>query len=148
MRGTPNTSRRHALFAAATSVVIGSGITAGAAASVADFVPADTDLITACNEYLRIQRAFSAYCESYGDSDIKDDDPNWSMLDPIPALRNRIIVLTATTAEGHLARARCMAFSLMPNHSVAQDDPDGAPEDRFRAALYRDLIAQEWTGRA
>ncbi len=124
---------------------MGSGITAGAAASVADLVPSnpDADLLAACAHYLRIQRAFDAIVEA---SDVESDDPCLSILDPIPALAERIVALRATTAEGHMARARCMAFHYLAHHPIAQDDPDSAAEDRFQAALYRDLIAQERPG--
>ena len=140
-------STRRSLLAAVSAVTIGSGITAGAAASVADFVPSspDADLLAACADYLRIQRAFDAIVVA---GDVENDDPRLSMLDPLPALVERIVKLKATTAEGHVARARCMTCHYLAHHPIAQDDPDGAAEDRFQAALYRDLIAQERAGRA
>lgn len=78
MRGTPNTSRRHALFAAASSVVIGSGITAGAAASVADFVPShpDADLISLCARAEAADDRSSAIMDTVEDMD--PSDPRWS----------------------------------------------------------------------
>ncbi len=84
----------------------------------------DADLIAACADYLRIQRAWSAYCESL-DGDVEKNDPNVSMLDPLATVAEKIVALTATTAEGHAARARCMAFWYLPSHRIAQDDPDG-----------------------
>ena len=51
---TTPASRRRTLFAAASAVILGSGIAAGAAASVADLVPVDpdADLIEACQSAL------------------------------------------------------------------------------------------------
>jgi hypothetical protein len=99
----------------------------------------DADLIAACDEYLRVQWKFEAYLDAQP-GDIADDDPGLAILDPIDALRDKIATTVATTAEGHYARLRCIAFHFLPNHSSCQDDPDGATEDRFRAANLRDAV--------
>lgn len=54
-------STRRSLFAATGAVVMGSGITAGFAASVADLVPTDPDaeLIALCDEHIKNHRAFN-----------------------------------------------------------------------------------------
>ena len=102
----------------------------------------DAELIAACEDYLRIERAFEVASNAL-DDDVKAGDPAWATLDPIPALENKIVALRATTAEGITARARCMAFTYMPGHTGLLDNPDMAAEDRFRAALMRDLVRLE-----
>ena len=54
--------------------------------------------------------------------DMRDDDPGWDMQDPMADLEEEIVRLRAVTAEGHLARARCAAFTYLPCHRVYQDD--------------------------
>ena len=104
----------------------------------------DAELIAACDRYLRIQRAWAAYCDAmFGDGDLPAYTPGEEMLDPLPGLVEQIVALPAKTAEGHLARARCAAYCWMPGAPVCQDDPNGAPEDRFNAAAMRDLVAME-----
>ena len=102
----------------------------------------DADLIAACTEFLRIQRAWDAYAQA-NPGDIEADDPNVVMLEPLPALVEQIVALRATKAEGHLARARCMAFPYLPGHSACHENPKAAEEDRFEAAQLRDLVAME-----
>lgn len=71
-------STRRTLFGGVAAVVIGSGITAGVAASVADLVPAgpDNDLIRLCAKALANDARSSALM------DVTDDmcprDPRWS----------------------------------------------------------------------
>ena len=60
-----NASRRHTLFAAAGAVILGSGIEAGGAASVADYMPSqasepDRELISACAAFNDLERAVQA----------------------------------------------------------------------------------------
>ena len=133
-------NRRNLLTTAAATVMLPSAVKAAEYGQVAH---PDADLIIACNEYLRIERAWSAHCEAVGERDIEDDDPALAMLEPLPALVEQIVALRATTAEGHLARARCMAFAFLPGHSACQDDPEGATEDRLEAAMLRDLTRME-----
>ena len=102
----------------------------------------DAELIAACNEFLRIQRAFEAACDALP-GDMADDDPAWEMLDPASGLEEKIVSLRAQTADGYLARARCEAFFYRPAHRACQDDPEAAREDRFRAACLRDLVQME-----
>ena len=70
-------------------------------------------------------------------------DPGLAILGPAPALVEVIVALPAITAEGHLARARCMAFYYLFGHSGCRDNPEGAAEDRFKSALLRDLATME-----
>ena len=105
-------------------------------------VSSDADLIAAGGEYLRIQREFEAYFITL-DGDMEDNDPHWAILDPLPELRDKIATLRATTAEGFYARARCVAFHYTPEHKGCLDHPDGAAEDRFKAANLRDMVRAE-----
>jgi hypothetical protein len=107
----------------------------------------DAALIAVCEEYLRIEREFEAYYDTLP-GDMEADDRGWEILEPIPALEEQIVALRATTPEGHLARARCVAFTYLPANPVCQDDPEAAREDRFRAAMIRDLVHMERGGEA
>ena len=100
----------------------------------------DAELIDACNDFLRIQRAFSAAYEALGGKDMDPNDPAHEMLDPIAELAERIVALRATTADGFLARAQCAAFFILPAHRSCRDNPDAGWEDRFAAALMRDAV--------
>ena len=100
----------------------------------------DAELIAACKEFLRIQRAFSAAYEALGGKNMEPDDPAHDLLDPIPELTERIVALRATTAEVFLLRAQCAAFFYLPKHRSCQDDPNEGSDDRFIAALMRDAV--------
>jgi hypothetical protein len=99
----------------------------------------DANLIGACDEYVRLQQKFETRLAALP-GDIPDDDPAWSILDPIDDLKDKIATLQATTPEGHFARARCIAFHHMPYAAACQDRPDDPGEDRFRAANLRDAV--------
>jgi hypothetical protein len=118
----------------AASAVIASGQHVQASAA-----QPDRDLIGACEEYLRLQQKFEARLAALP-GDIADDDPAWSILDPIDDLKDKIATFQATTAEGHFARARCIAFHHMPYAEACRDFPDDPSEDRFRAANLRDAV--------
>ena len=113
-----------------------------ASASVPTQAHPDADLLAACNEFLRIQREFEAYYDTLSE-DMEEGDPGLTILNPVPGLVERIVALRATTADGHLARARCRAFPCLPQARACQDDPEAATEDRFTAAELRDLVAME-----
>jgi hypothetical protein len=100
----------------------------------------DAQLIEACNEFLRIERAYEAACQALGDKDIEPDDPANAMLAPVEALTEKIVALRAVTADGFLARARCAAFFYRPEHSACQDDPEEGCDSRFMAAILRDAV--------
>jgi hypothetical protein len=106
----------------------------------------DAELIAACNEYLRIQRAFEVAYDEH-DGDMEPGHPALDILDPIPALTEQIVALRATTAEGIAARMQCAAFHYLPSHHACQDDPDAGSDDRFEAAVLRDMVAMERGGR-
>ena len=126
------------LASAAAAVVAGS---LPVAARVETAPPVETPLIAACNEYLRINRAFEAYYIAHETADgLDDEDPGWAMLDPLPGLTETIATSRAVTAEEHLARAKCITFCFLPHAQICQDDLDGAEEDRFKSAMYRDLV--------
>ena len=100
----------------------------------------DAELLDACNDFLRIQRAFSAAYDALGGKNMEPDDPAHELLDPVPELTERIVALRATTAEGFLARVQCAAFFNLPAHRSCQDNPDAGSEDRFMAAIMRDGV--------
>ena len=133
-------NRRNLLTAAAASVMLPGAVKAEGAGQP---VHPDAELIAACAEYRRIQWAFEAYYDTLPDGDIDDDDPAWAMLGPVNALVEQIVALRATTAEGHLARGRALAFHYQPHHASLQDDPDRAFSDRAQAAALRDLVSIE-----
>jgi hypothetical protein len=102
----------------------------------------DAELIAACDQYLSIQRALAAAYDALG-ADMDNDDPAWALLDPASELEEKIVALHAQTAEGHFARARCVAFFHLSTHRDCQDDPEDDREDRWRAANLRDVVRLE-----
>ena len=140
-------NRRNLLSAAAASVMLPGAGMASTNVRCPDISP-DADLIAACDEFLRIQREFEAYFDTLSDDMNADDARGSAILNPMPKLVEQIVSLHATTAEGHLARARCTAFHWLPQATVCQDHPGRGHEDRFRAAELRDLVAMERGGRA
>ena len=138
MQNVVNAPTRRNLLGHAAGIASAIGIVRHASAA-----PPDQDLVAACNDYLRIQRKWSAYCASLGDKDIEADDPSLAILEPLPSLVERIVALRATTADGHAARAQCMTFAFLPTAMICRDNPDGAAEDRFESAMYRDLVRAE-----
>ena len=138
---TPTTSRRGLLAGSGVGAILAGIGVAPAAAQPVQRHP-DADLIAACNDFLRLQRAFEAHYATLS-GDMEENDPAWDILDPMADLEEKIVRLRAVTAEGHLARAQCVAFSYLPHHRVCQDDPEAAREDRFQAACMRDLIHME-----
>lgn len=89
---------------------------------------------------LRIKAEFERHCARLP-GDVPDDDPAWSILDPQPALEQRIIAARATTAEGQFARLRCVTWSWLPTATFDCDDPNMAFEDRLYRAMQRDVVA-------
>ena len=141
---------RRTLFAAASAVVLGGGVTAGAAASVADLVPADTDaeLIAACAQFNEIERQCRARLDVAVTADEEeeaerfrahlcggDDHRDWPSLTRV-----------CTTPGSSLAAAVALArtISMFDNgHIVAlEDDPDGYVTPRLLAALMRCLLGR------
>ncbi|GAB0119899.1 hypothetical protein [Acidisoma sp. 7E03] len=102
----------------------------------------DAELIAACDEFLRRQRQFSAISAALP-GDVREDDPAWAILDPIPELTERIVKLRASTPEGFFARAQCGAYFYLPGHRVSWDNPDASLDERCGAASMRDLIRLE-----
>jgi hypothetical protein len=139
-------TRRNLLTSAAASVMLPGAAKAGGIVTILPLAHPDADLLTACADYLHIQRAFEAYFISLPSGSMANDDPAWAILDPLEATVERIISARATTAEGCAARMRCLAFHHMPGSMVLRDDPDGAHQDRFKAAVLRDLVRDERGG--
>ena len=137
-------NRRDLLPAAAASLMLPAGAVKAEGISITGISShPDAALLAACAEYLRIQRDFEAYYDTLsGDMD-RDDACGSAMLEPLPGLVDQIVSLHATTADGFTARARCGAFHWLPQARVCQDDPEGAPEDRMKAAGMRDFVAME-----
>ncbi len=107
----------------------------------------DAELIAACQDYLRLQRTWDAYCSNIP-GDIEEDDPGYAMLEPLAELRERIVSMRATTQEGFLARARCRAWVFLPGTAQCQPDQYTGDDDRMLAAELRDLVALEREGSA
>ena len=102
-------SRRRTLFAAASAVIMGGGITAGAAASVADLVPTNPDakLIELCERFNAIERRhyveFAAWSAA-GDED-QADAVMERMSEEHQPLLDRIVEMPPTTLAGATALA-------------------------------------------
>ena len=142
-------SRRRTLFAAATSVVIGSGITAGAAASVADLVPPDTDadLIAACAHFNALERQCRDRLDAATTAD-EEDEADRFRVQLFGASDHRdwpALTRVCTTPASSLAAAVALATTISTFDSgdiiARQDDPDGYVTSRLLAALMRCLLA-------
>ncbi len=134
---------RRTLFAGAGAVVLGGGITAGAAASVADLVPIDPDaaLIAICDEIVAIELAcFEIYD---GPNAIVGDDAAKAASAPLnlrmDALLDEMEPLRAVTAAGVLARARALA-AHNSDFGFSFDWPDSMA-GRLLTCLMRDAAA-------
>lgn len=102
-------SRRRSLLAAASAIVLSSGITAGVAASIADLAPAepDAELIAACGRFCELERDFDAACRI-------DDEGGTSVLaKQIVAISDdlveRMIAMPCNTLAGVRALAQALA---------------------------------------
>ena len=102
---------RRTLFAAASAVILGGGITAGAAASVADYAEPDAELICLCSEFVRLHGRWFAIFD--GPNCIRDEDRAEAASLEIGKLMHfvldRMDDLHATTAAGIAARAHALA---------------------------------------
>lgn len=101
-------SRRRTLFTAAGAIVLGGGITAGAAASVADLVEQpDTELIIACGRFCELEREFDAACLIDDEAGI--DVHTRPIVATSDALVERMITMPCTSLAGVQALARALA---------------------------------------
>ena len=126
MQATTRPSRRRTLFAAAGAVIMGGGITAGAAASVADLVPAsqDADLIAIGAEarpivadYERLQTKWWRLGST--DPQIEScaaemDGPHNQLCD----LAERARDMQASTPDGWQAKAVLIRHLMTVEHSL------------------------------
>ncbi len=133
---------RRTLFAAASAAVLGSGITAGVAASVADLVPADleAELIAFCDRYVRADLQHAELCRQQ-DLMVQPLSPGlnaeWHRLDDLVLeqavlmldLEEKIGALPALSQAGIQAKAAAVA-----RMSRFYKDDNGA-------ALLRSLLA-------
>jgi len=140
-------SRRRSLFAAASAVVMGAGITAGAAASVADFAPTaaaepDLDVILACAEFDKLERAIRAVGGHHrGEAEkVADRERKRLQLLQEPHL-NRMCSLPVRTPAG----ASAIAASLLlyeAGELALDDDPHDYKNARMLSALVRGLVGR------
>ena len=118
---TAGTTRRRSLCAAASAVVIGSGITAGAAASVADLVESDdAHLVSLCTRYVEADLRHAELC-SQQDAMVQPLTPalecEWRRLDGLVLdagiimldLEPRIAAIPAVSTAGIQAKAWAVA---------------------------------------
>ncbi|MGI4794898.1 MAG: hypothetical protein ACRYG8_12650 [Janthinobacterium lividum] len=142
---TPPLSRRRSLFAAASAVVLGSGITAGAAASVADLVPAepDADLIRLCAAFdvLERRRQHAANSARTNEQE-KVADRVWEEVcrEQAPML-TRMCSLPCTTLAGLGALAASLVLWDSGEMNVQEDDVQGLTIDRLTTAVLRAALA-------
>ncbi len=134
---------RRILFAGASAVILGAGITAGAAASVADLVPTDPDaeLIRVCGEIVAVERAWNAIYD--GPSAIVDDTAAKAASAGFDArmgvLLDEMESIHAVSAAGVLARAKALAVHN-GDFASSFDWPESIT-GRLLACLMRDALA-------
>ena len=148
--GWPMNGRRNLLTAAAASVM--AALRRNRVGCPSPGHSPRAELIAACNEYIRIQREFEAYYNTPAGRHRGRRPWAWPFWTPSTNSARRSSRSGAVTAEGHVARAKCVAWHYLPNHRSCQDDPEYGFEDRFMAAGMRDLVAdvqrgRAWTGR-
>jgi hypothetical protein len=132
---TPTTSRRAAIgMAGAALLLAGAAIPAGA----------DAELIAVCREF----DAIEAHCRRFLDQaepTCVTDESRDNFLEPYrdrqEALLDQLCRLRATTADGHLARARSLA-GWLEDASDADAQDEAYWDQRMLAALRRDLMAE------
>lgn len=137
-------SRRRTLFAAASAVVLGGGITAGAAASVADFAEQpDAELIRLCAEFDVLERRRQHVANSA--KTMEEDaaaDLVWKDIsqrqDP---LLDRICSLPCVTLAGIGALAATLMLWDSDELPIRKDDVEAPANDRLTAALLRATLA-------
>lgn len=140
MRGA---ATRRTLFAGAAAVVMGSGITAGAAASVADLVPVEADavLVRLCSEFVVLELASRAIYD--GPNPITDEDKARAASAPLEAkmdiLLNEMEPIHAVSAAGILAWADALA-AHNGDFGGSFDFPE-AIAGRLLTCLLRDAAA-------
>lgn len=137
------TSRR-ALFAAASSVVIGTGVTAGAAASVADFAETpDAELIRLCTEFdvLERRRQHAANTARTMEED-NLADLVWADISRIQdPMLDRMCSLPCVTLAGLGALAASLMLWDSGELSISEDDTEAPANERLTAALLRSTLA-------
>lgn len=140
-------SSRRSLFGGAAAVVLGGGITAGVAASVADFTETpDAELIRLCAEFDVLERQRQHVANSAKTTEEEGvADQTWAeiSLRQNPML-DRICSLPCVTLAGLGAIAATLALWDCDELCIAEDDPDAPANDRLTAALLRSAL----TGRA
>ncbi len=127
-----NATTRRSLFAGAGAVVMGAGITAGAAASVADLVPVeaepDADLVRLCGEFIGLELQWRAIYD--GPEAVKDDDEaealSTSIGERMNAMMDDMKGMQATTSAGILAWAHALAVTN-GDFGCSFDYPDTVP---------------------
>lgn len=141
---TPPLSRRRSLFAAAGAVIIGSGITAGAAASVVDYAETpDAELIRLCAAFdvLERRRQHAANSARTNEQE-KVADRVWEEVcrEQAPML-TRMCSLPCTTLAGLGALAASLVLWDSGEMSVQEDDVQGLTIDRLTTAVLRAALA-------
>ena len=127
MQATTRPSRRRTLFAAAGAVIMGGGITAGAAASVADFVRTnpDADLLALCGKAEDADRLMWAASDGMkkcptkqGRDALRLESDYW--FDRFVEHVDKAALIPARTVDGLRAKAR-VAY-LNTNKTPEDDD--------------------------
>ncbi len=131
---------RRTLFAGAAAVVLGTGVTSGVAASVADYAEADAQLIASCEGYVTADIRHAELCQQQ-DAMVQPFTPvlnaEWHRLDDLVCeqgvimqdLEEKIAALPALSQSGIQAKAAAVA-----RMSRFYKDENGA-------ALLRSLLA-------
>jgi len=136
---TPSTSRRRTLFAAASAVIIGSGISSGVAASVADFVPVDpdADLIEACQSALiaiEKQNVLTAPFET-----LSPDHPHYRAHSN--AAYAKVYEITKGEYHPAIKRATDLPAHTLPGLRAKAGLVFDTEDDQLAISLARDVLA-------
>lgn len=138
------TATRRTLFAGASAAILGSGITAGAAASVADLVPSnpDAELLLLCAQFDRLERQLQDACNAAttGEEEDAADLISANLRKEQAPILDQICATRAVSLEGLGA----MAASLVlwdGDLFVECDEPNACTNERLKLALMRSVLA-------
>ena len=135
---------RRSLFSAAAAITLGSGITAGFAASVADFAETpDAQLIALCAEFdvLERRRQHAANAARTMEEEELADRVWADVSQQQKPMLDRMCSFPCVTLAGLGALAASLVLWDAGELSVAEDDAEAPVNERLTAALLRSVMA-------
>ena len=144
LEDTPVISGRRRFGAGLLAVVAGSGITAGAAASVADLVPAnpDAELVSLCAQFDRLERHRQDATNAA--TTVEEDEAADLIWAEVREQQEPILARICSTPAESLEGLGAIAASLVlwdGELFVECDEPDACMNEKLKLALLRSVLA-------